>query len=350
MKAKGQVYLRKRKIKSGYSLYLDIYSKGLRRYEYLNLYLKDERSPEDRAFNREIYAVAQAVAARRLIEVQRNAAALAIPSDTSLRKILSDYVEGKRGSGGTYEIWRCYANRVGEFKGIDLSLKDLNKDWWRLYVRWVDSQGFKASTRHHYLARMRCILNRAEKEGLLLVNPSHGERIGTPPRPERVWLTEEELRKMKAVSYGTITERAFLFGCLTGLRYSDIRSLRWEDIQGGKLVKRIVKTRRTEYLDLNSQAIDLMGDRGTGIVFPGLMKTTRTANYRVSKWAQRAGIAKHISFHTARHTFAVLMLSAGVDIYTVSRLLGHSSITTTQIYADIVDAKKKEAVNLLPRI
>ena len=65
------------------------------------------------------------------------------------------------------------------------------------------------------------------------------------------------------------------------------------------------------------------------------------------KWASEAGITKHLTFHTARHTFATMMLTLGADLYTTSKLLGHTDVATTQIYAKIVDKKKDEAVNLV---
>lgn len=61
-------------------------------------------------------------------------------------------------------------------------------------------------------------------------------------------------------------------------------------------------------------------------------------------------LAQPISFHLARHTFAVLQLSLGTEIYTVSKLLGHRELKTTQVYAQIMDAKKREAVNRIPEL
>ena len=73
-------------------------------------------------------------------------------------------------------------------------------------------------------------------------------------------------------------------------------------------------------------------------------------NVALVQWMLKAGITKAITFHSARHTFATLQLTLGTDIYTVSKLLGHSELKTTQIYAKIIDQKKLEAVNRIPNL
>ena len=73
-------------------------------------------------------------------------------------------------------------------------------------------------------------------------------------------------------------------------------------------------------------------------------------NEILSRWAEQAGIAKHITFHVARHTHATMLLTLGADLYTVSKLLGHTNIQTTQIYARLVDESKKKAIDLIPDI
>ena len=73
----------------------------------------------------------------------------------------------------------------------------------------------------------------------------------------------------------------------------------------------------------------------------------RYINKVISKWADKARINKYVTFHTSRHTYATMLLTKGADLYTVSKLLGHSEIKTTQIYAEIIDKKKEEAADLL---
>ena len=111
------------------------------------------------------------------------------------------------------------------------------------------------------------------------------------------------------------------------------------------------KTEGLQYLDISDQAYKLLGteDEPDQRVFKGL-KYSAYHNAELAKWCLRAGIKKNITFHCARHTFAILQLSMGTDIYTVSKLLGHSELKTTQIYADILDQNRKQAMHKLPDI
>lgn len=102
---------------------------------------------------------------------------------------------------------------------------------------------------------------------------------------------------------------------------------------------------------MNGQAAKLLGERGRGndLVFPKL-GPIQAARIGIAAWVRGAGIDKHITFHCARHTFAVMMLDLGVDLYTVSKLLGHRNIETTQVYAKILDKNKQAAVERIPNL
>ena len=89
-------------------------------------------------------------------------------------------------------------------------------------------------------------------------------------------------------------------------------------------------------------------DENEEFVFPDA--NNRSLNMKIAKWAKSAGISKHITHHCARHTFATMMLTLGADIYIVSKLLGHTNVKTTQIYAKIVNKKKDDAVCLVDSI
>jgi site-specific recombinase XerD len=91
------------------------------------------------------------------------------------------------------------------------------------------------------------------------------------------------------------------------------------------------------------EALELCGEPGEGKVFKGLIRSM--AQDHLKKWILQAGITKHITFHCFRHTYATLQIAAGTDIYTVSKMLTHRNVTTTQIYADLVSEKKRETTN-----
>ena len=149
-----------------------------------------------------------------------------------------------------------------------------------------------------------------------------------------------------------------LFSGFCGVRHSDIAALTWENLRkdkAGNTQLHIIqqKTQEIISLPLSSEALKQLPERGKALdterVFNGLISLGRT-NEVLSRWGKDAGIQKHITFHTARHTHATMMITLGADIYTVSKLLGHTNIQTTQIYAKIVDESKSKAIALIPEI
>ena len=81
-----------------------------------------------------------------------------------------------------------------------------------------------------------------------------------------------------------------------------------------------------------------------------LIPSENKINKHIKNWIQAAGINKHVTFHISRHNFATLLLSSDIDIYTVSKLLGHKDVKVTQIYAKLIDKKRDEAIEKLPKI
>ena len=174
--------------------------------------------------------------------------------------------------------------------------------------------------------------------------------IPSSPASTRAFLTGEEILRLKNTPCPHFnTKQAFLFACFTGLRLSDIETLRWSDIRvsGGSttIVKMQVKTKRSITIPLNIDALKLLPSRkdaSDDFVFQLYSRATISSDLRI--WACAAGIEKHISFHVSRHTFATLALTAGVEIYTVSKLCGHANVRTTEIYAHLLDSTLKDGV------
>ena len=146
-------------------------------------------------------------------------------------------------------------------------------------------------------------------------------------------------------------KRAALFSALTGLRFIDLKNLVWDNIEyiegnGYSINYKQQKTKGIETHPISQQAFSLLGERKEpkDQVFEGL-KYSAYENKHLAKWIGLAGITKDITFHCFRHTFATLQLSKGTDIYTVSKLLGHRELKTTQIYAKIIDETKRKAAD-----
>lgn len=206
-----------------------------------------------------------------------------------------------------------------------------------------------------YFIIISAVLHKAFRKGLIPSDPV--AKLDREERPkgrsiERTYLTLEEVSKMINTECGfPVVKNMFLFSCFTGLRYSDVKALTWEKIDGNMLGTTMQKTKELVYVPMSNNAKRWLPDRGDSqgkdFVFSG-MPTMTTICKCVVKWAKDAGIDKHVTFHMSRHTFATLSLEYGADLYTISKLLGHQNITTTQIYAKVIDKKKEEAVNLIP--
>lgn len=159
------------------------------------------------------------------------------------------------------------------------------------------------------------------------------------------------MKRLKQVKCDNpVLEKAAFWSIRTGMRWGDCLKLRWIDIQcsenGGFFIRfNQNKTKSFETLPVTKEAVSELGepaDDHTEYVFRGLTYSSHN-NFLLAKWAMKAGIAKHITFHCFRHTNATLLISAGEDIYTVSKMLGHKEIRTTEIYAKVLNTKKVEA-------
>ena len=160
---------------------------------------------------------------------------------------------------------------------------------------------------------------------------------------DRLYNTECEFPEVK---------RAFLFACFSGLRLGDVLALRYTDIQSGEI--RIIqnKTKGLVTIPVTNMIRKILEDvevlNANGRVFDLPSKTT--TNAALKRWVVAAGITKRVSFHTSRHTFATLLVYYSKDIFTASRLLGHSDVKITQIYAKLIDDAKLTAMNSLPEL
>ena len=239
----------------------------------------------------------------------------------------------------------------------DISFEFVNRQFVQDFKEYLDkkaiahgNQKLSQNSKYSYFNKLRAALKQAVKDGIIPHNPAEGVEAFKQGEPEREFLTLDELQAcVKAECDIPQLKTAFIFSCLTGLRWSDIQKLLWSEVQhsnemGYYIRFRQKKTKGAETLPISEQAFNLLGERHDKDerVFKGL-KYSAWHNLKLQQWVMRAGISKTITFHCARHTYATLQLTMGTDIYTVSKLLGHRELKTTQVYAKIIDDKKKEA-------
>lgn len=369
---KDPVKLRRRKQKGAVntSLYLDIYVDGRRTYEYLKLYLVPEKTRADKEKNKETLRFAEAVRAKRLVDVQNGRYGF-----EEARKLNTDFLEyfaamcEKRRENGTrtWLTWTSCLQHLRKYCKPGTTFKAVTKEWVQGFKDYLDKairerkyegkeKPLSQNTKMLYFEKFRVCLRKAYDEGIMSRNPLCGVTGFRKEETERAYLTIEEVRRMaREECCKPVLKRAFLFSCLTGLRKSDIERLKWGDVSEQGEYTRITftqkKTGGLEYLDISPEAVRYLGERGKDeeLVFKGFHYSARLL-LELRLWATGCGITKPITFHSGRHTFAVLMLDLGADIYTVQKLLGHKDIHTTMIYADILDKKKQAAVSMIPSV
>ena len=366
---KEPVRLREKELANGVrSLYLDIYVNGKRSYEFLKLYLIPETNPQAKVQNENTMRAANTIKLNRILEITNNKAGL---KNTSIRAkmLLKDWMETFRQAQEQKGVkdQKLIHNTVHALTAynINVAMRDVNRDYiigltnfLRNDYRSPRGKKLKDYSVINYLGCLRNALNMAVREDVIADNPimklSAQDKVKAP-ESQREFLTIEEVQQLEATDspYPHI-KQAFLFACYTGLRCSDVRSITW-----GKIVKDgekyrlhtvMFKTKRPFYIPLSKKAMQWMPERGDktddDLIFENMPVQVNTKLY-LQPWLDKAGITKPITFHCSRHTFGTMMLTLGADIYTTSKLMGHTKVEVTQIYAKIINKKKDDAVSLI---
>jgi integrase len=362
-----KVKLRQRNQGGKTSLYLDYYGNGQRKAEYLKLYLNpNPKSKEEKEANRKTEQLALSICAKRQIEIQNGVHGFRDQEKQkgSFLTYMNHLAKQRRESLGNYGNWMSMIKHLKAFCTHDVSFMDIDRQFIKDFKDFLDkkaiahgNQTLSQNSKHSYFNKFLAGLKVAVRDGIIPTNPAVGVEGFKQSEPEREFLTLEELQAaVKAECDIPELKTAFIFSCLTGLRWSDIHKLVWSEVQhsaeNGYYIRfRQKKTKGAETLPIPDQAYELMGeprDRDEK-VFKGL-KYSAWHNLKLQPWMTRAGISKKITFHCARHTYATLQLTMGTDIFTVSKMLGHKDLKTTQVYAKIIDDKKVAAANRIQLI
>ena len=356
-----KVTLRKRNQGGKTWLYLDYYESGKRRTETLKLFLFPKPKTQlEKQHNKETLQLAQSIEAQRILEIQSGEFGFHNKNklNGSFDAYLGNLKSKRRNSPGNYGNWDSMIKHLKDYHPSDIQFKDLNKEFVVGFKEFLDKVeiGFEKklsqNSKYSYFNKFRSALKLLVLDNTLMSNPAKGVDPFKQGETERQFLSLEEVRTLANTECEIpLLKNAFLFSCLTGLRWSDMEKLIWSEVQHSELMGYFIrfrqkKTKAVETLNISDQAYALLGERKDSDikVFDGL-KYSAWYNLKLQQWVIKAGITRKITFHCARHTYATLQLTAGTDIYTVSKLLGHRELKTTQIYAKVIDDRKKEAAD-----
>ena len=376
-----KVSLRQKKISKGRkSLYLDFYppiphpetGKPTRR-EFLGLYIFEKpKTPIDKQHNTETLKIGESIRQKRENFLNKPEIYSEYEKEQLRKKELGEqcFIEyftklANKRKASNHDNWVSAFNYLYAFTNGSLKFADLNQKFledFKEYLLTTKSNRSNKTTLSQnsavsYFNKVKAALKQAYKDGILQYDLNAKISPIKEAETRREYLTLDELNKLvKTDCNNPLLKRAALFSALTGLRFSDIQKMVWGELeyingQGYFLNFNQKKTKGVEVLPISEQAYsftegaenpkDMPQDKN---VFEGL-KYSAYQNKHLFQWIGAAGITKDITFHCFRHTFATLQLFSGTDIYTVSKMLGHKDLKTTQVYAKIVDEAKRTAAN-----
>lgn len=365
---KEPIRLREQVLKNGNrSLYLDIYHNGKRTYKFLKLYLIPETDTASRIMNANTLAQANAIKEEMIFDLTNRIAGIKDKSHKARMPFcawMGIYAEyAKKSCAESSKRW--IDRTVNEITDYDseTALADVDKEYLAGFMEHLvsrnahntDRKKLTKNTVFLYLCYIRAALNYAVRESIIPKSPFKGITRASLSIKEhkREYLTVEEIKRLISTPcHREDIKGAFLFSCFSGLRIYDIMNLRWKDIVKTATHWQVeiiqYKTGVELFLPLNMNARKWLPKKPENAtaddkVFPRL---TRYYGQILGTWMKKAEITKNITFHAGRHSFATLCLTAGIDIYTTSQLLGHTTIRHTQRYARIINTKKDEAVSL----
>jgi integrase len=394
IKEKEPVRMRFKDLADGnQSIYLDTYKDGKRSYEFLKLYLVPGNSPEAKAMNENTMRVAGNIKAQRIIELQNEAAGISnSPNRSKMRLVdwMRTCIEHKRknGSKTSYENLEKATSRLIDYKGESITMKEVDKDFCIGFIehlkhaktkcamrgskpkdettstkkkkkRTPDKKAepttIKPATAKTYAVAFGYALNRAVKKDIILFNPmtkmEEDEKIKVPESIVKYLTVDEVGMLIDTPCKSEQVKQAYLFSCCCGLRLSDIEKLTWGDIEWDgtqyKAKKVMQKTQKALYTTLPKEAMKWVPERNgakdTDKVFH--LPCRAYLGEILQQWAPSAGITKHVTYHTSRHTFGTLMETLSNDVQITKAAMGHAKIETTLKYSKVVGSKLSEAVN-----
>ena len=339
-------------------MHLDYRVGGKRVREFLKLYLIPAKTPADKIKNSETLRLATEIKNRRIRELETGELNVDMPK--KIENILAvDYLRKKAESIKSKNSRQNNEIMVKHLESFrkNATLSEINREFYKKFVNYLlDVKKLAVNSARLYAILLKARLHDACIDGMLASMP---DLYGIVPKKESTnidYLTLGELKAListkvpKEFAKPENIKNPFLFCCFTGLRFSDVKSLKWENIENNIIITRMEKTKEIVRVPISENAQKFLPETKykKGLVFQ--IKPLNSLNRGLKAWAKEANIKKDLHFHMSRHTFGTLALEYGADIYTVSKLLGHKSVETTQIYAKVLDEGRRKAVDAIPSI
>ena len=365
---KSPFKLRRRKLSDGReSLFIDRTVDGKHEYEFLKLYLVPETSVKAKRENAKTLRQAEEIILAKTEDMVDDKAREEAAKDKS-KMPLSDFIdllmeEYKQRGQPSYRHLRASRTKFEKFYP-GARLCDMDKKFCTDYAEWLQSEPLTPQGKPLAQATacscfwiLGIVLSAAWQRGYIKNNPwrllSFQEKIARP-ESKREFLTLDEVRKLENTPYVKENIRmAFLFACYCGLRVGDVTNLCWKDISvnGGRHFVSVVMQKNSKpiSLPLPAKALSWLPERREPESSVFSLPSHSVLRKHLQKWAEQAGLGKHLHFHLSRHTYGTMLITAGVDLYTASKMMGHADVRPTQIYAKIIDKKKEEAVSLIDK-
>ena len=344
------ISIRKKQRKNGtITLYLDINFNGIRKWEPLNLILTGNKS-----IDKDTMLQAERIRAKRLIDISSGRFNIEqiFSGNKDFVIFYKKIIDENPGYERRVSVYK-HLCRYCELNFIEkLYFKDITEHFWEEFRKYlVNEAGHAQGTIYLTLRHIKSALNRAVREKIISSNPLQFIKEKNP-KGTRTYLTFDELKLLKDTPCNNEeVKNAFFFSCYTGLRLGDVEHLKKCDFINNELIIKMRKTGDNISNPVDSKIdsfINLNGKSDNDLVFN--LPARSIINTTIHAWSKAAGIIKNVSYHTSRHTFATMILTYGGSLEAAKELLGHKDIKETQIYAKLVDEKKREAITNLPKL
>lgn len=341
--------------------------------EYLSLYLwQAPRTPMERQQNKETLEVAKRLRFERGQQLLENAEGYRLKKDRDINFLdwMWSYYEAytkadKRHIKRAYNVFIDFLHTTPEYAKFAKRIKpqQLTKEMMVAFTEYLQGR-FVGEGAHTLYARFKKVIKAAVEADVMRKNPTTAVSIKIDNGAlKKDVLSLDEIECLISTHYtgeSVNIRRAFIFCLYCGLRWCDVKDLTFANVDfSNRLLKfeqaktKGHSTASSVIIPLNDGLLSLIGQPSTEcnrdeVIFP--LPSHNMCLKALRHWTKRAGIEKHITWHCARHSFAVNILNNGANIKTVASLLGHSGLKHTEKYTRAVDSLKQEAINSLPEL